>query len=297
MGVNGILNVNKPCGPTSFGIVATIRRFSGEKRVGHAGTLDPFASGVLPVCLGQAARVTEYIHDFSKEYVAGIMLGATTDTLDSQGSITSRSDPCGITPGQVQQELQGFVGDISQVPPAYSAVKIKGKQSYKLARAGISVPLEPRCVTVNSIDMLSFATPYLKVRVQCSRGTYIRSIAGDLGTALGCGAYLQDLVRTVYGPYRIEDALSLDDIGRSAAAGGISMLLYPVDHPLQSWQQQVLDDEKSAAVLSGTAIVPQAPFPDTGQLLRCYDRNGRFLAILKFSAETGLWRPAKVFAL
>jgi len=297
MGANGILNVNKPCGPTSFGIVAAIRRISGEKRVGHAGTLDPAACGVLPVCLGQAARVTEYIHNFSKEYVAGITLGATTDTLDAQGNITSCGDAGNLTSGQVQEALHGFLGDISQVPPAYSAVKIKGKQSYKLARAGISTPLAQRHVTINSIELLSFATPYLKIRVQCSRGTYIRSIASDLGAALGCGAYLQDLVRTAYGPYRIEDALSPDDIGKVAAAGDISTLLYPVDHPLQSWQKQVLDDEKSAAVLNGRAIVLEAPSLDIGQLLCCYDCNGRFLSILKFAAETGLWRPAKVFNL
>jgi tRNA pseudouridine55 synthase len=295
MGANGILNVNKPCGPTSFDIVASIRRICGEKRVGHAGTLDPAASGVLPVCLGQATRVAEYIHNFSKEYVAGIMLGATTDTLDAKGSVTSRSDPGGITPGQVQQALQGFLGEISQVPPAYSAVKIKGRQSYKLARAGISVPLEPRRVTVNSIDILSFASPYIKVRIQCSTGTYIRSIAGDLGAVLGCGAYLHDLVRTVYGPYRIEEALSPDDINKAVASGDISSMLYPVDHPIKSWQKQVLDDEKSAAALSGTALALEDAGLDIGQLLACYDRNGRFLAIFKFDQASGLWRPEKVF--
>jgi len=264
--------------------------------VGHAGTLDPAASGVLPVCLGQATRVTEYIHGFSKEYLAGIMLGATTDTLDAGGSIISRSDPAGITLEQVQQALQSFIGEISQVPPAYSAVKIKGKQSYKLARAGVSVPLEPRSVTINSIDILSFATPYLKARIQCSTGTYIRSIAGDLGAALGCGAYLQDLVRTAYGPYHVEEALSMDDIVKAAASGEISRVLYPVDHPLQSWQKQVLDDEKTAAALSGKALALEDPALDTSRLLACYDLNGGFLAIFKFAPESGLWRPEKVFS-
>jgi tRNA pseudouridine55 synthase len=295
MGVNGILNVNKPCGPTSFDIVASIRRICGEKRVGHAGTLDPAASGVLPVCLGQATRVAEYIHNFSKEYVAGITLGAVTDTLDAGGTVTSRSDPGGINIGQVRQALQGFVGDISQVPPAYSAIKIKGKQSYKLARAGVSVPLEPRHVTVNSIEILSFANPYLKVRIQCSTGTYIRSIAADLGSALGCGAYLQDLVRTVYGPYKIEEALSPEAIIKAFESGDTSSLLHPVDHPLQSWQKQVLGDEQAAAALTGIALAFDGPALDTGQLLACYDRKGRFLAVFKFAAESGLWRPEKVF--
>jgi tRNA pseudouridine55 synthase len=295
MGANGILNVNKPCGPTSFDIVAAIRRLSGEKRVGHAGTLDPAASGVLPVCLGQATRITEYIHEFSKEYVAGIMLGATTDTLDAQGTITSHSDTGGISCGQVQHALQGFLGEISQAPPAYSAVKIKGKQSYKLARAGISVPLQPRCVTINSIDLLSFTIPYLKIRIQCSTGTYIRSLADDLGTVLGCGAYLKDLVRTSYGPYRIDEALSPDEIINRIESGSFSSLLHPVDHPLGSWQKNILDDESAIAVLRGTAVSLKFPLPDTGKLLRCYDGNGRFLAILKYSAATGLWHPHKVF--
>ena len=297
MGVNGILNVNKPCGPTSFSMVAAVRRLSGEKRVGHAGTLDPGASGVLPVCLGQAVRLTEYIHHFPKEYVAGIMLGATTDTLDAQGSLTSRGDASAITEEQVRQELQCFVGEISQAPPAYSAKKVGGKKSYRLARKGTSVPLEPRQVTINTIDMISFSNPYLKVRVHCSTGTYIRALARDLGTALGCGAYLQDLVRTAYGPYRIEDALSPDELSRQAGEGGLLSLLYPVDHPLQSWQRHVLDDRDSTLVLGGTAIHIPADTLDKGQLLCCYDRSGRFLAILKHSAENCLWWPEKVFSL
>jgi tRNA pseudouridine55 synthase len=295
MGVNGILNVNKPCGPTSFDIVASIRHICGEKRVGHAGTLDPAASGVLPVCLGQATRVAEYVHNFSKEYVAGITLGATTDTFDAAGIVTSRSDPGSITVDQVQQALQSFLGEISQVPPAYSAIKIKGKQSYKLARAGVSVPLEPRRVTVNSIDILSFTSPCLKVRIQCSTGTYIRSIAADLGSALGCGAYLQDLVRTVYGPYKIEDALSPERIIKLFEAGDISSFLHPVDHPLRCWQKQVLDDDRAAAALTGIALTLEDPALDTGQLLACYGRNGRFLGIFKFAPESRLWRPEKVF--
>jgi tRNA pseudouridine55 synthase len=295
MGANGILNVNKPCGPTSFSIVAAIRRISGEKRVGHAGTLDPAASGVLPVCLGQATRVTDYIHNFSKEYIAGITLGATTDTLDALGSFTSYGDAGSITLAQVQQALQSFRGDIQQSPPAYSAIKIGGKQSYKLARAGISIPLKPRTVTISSIDIMSFDLPYLKIRVQCSTGTYIRSIAGDLGADLGCGAYLQDLVRTAYGPYKIEDSITTDEISAAFAAGDSDRLLFPVDHPLMSWQKQLLDDTASTAVLSGIAIALENPDLDTGQLLRCCNRNGKFLAILKFSAESGLWHPEKVF--
>lgn len=297
MGLNGILNVNKLCGPTSFRIVDTIRRLSGEKRVGHAGTLDPGACGVLPVCLGQAVRLTEYIHRFDKEYIAGIMLGATTDTLDAQGSIMSRGDITGITAKGIEQALDAFTGEISQSPPLYSAVKIGGKKSYRLARSGVSVPLKPRFVRVNSIEMLSCEPPYLKIRVNCSTGTYIRAIARDLGEALGCGAHLKDLVRTAYGPYRMEDAFSLEEIEKSGRHFDFSPILLPVDHPLQSWQHKVLDDRMATCVLSGTPVSMKPPLPDTQQLLRCYDHKGRFLAILKFSPATGLWHPEKVFTM
>ncbi len=297
MGVNGILNINKPCGPTSFSMVATVRRLSGEKRVGHAGTLDPGASGVLPICLGQAVRLIEYMHNFPKEYVAGIMLGATTDTLDAQGSLISRGDATAISEKQVRQELQRFIGDISQAPPAYSAKKIGGKKSYRLARKGASIPLEPHSVTIDAINMLSFENPYLKVRVRCSTGTYIRALARDLGEALGCGAYLQDLLRTAYGPYNLDNALAPDELARQAQAAGLPGLLFPVDHPLQSWQKHVLDVRVAALVLSGTAIHLNDDTFDTGQLLCSYDSSGKFLGILKYSAANGLWWPEKIFNL
>lgn len=297
MSINGILNINKPVGPTSFRIVESVRRLCGENRVGHAGTLDPAASGVLPVCLGQAVRLTEYIHNFSKEYIAGIMLGATTDTLDAQGSLISRGYADDITEDRALQAIKGFIGEISQVPPAYSASKIGGKKAYRLARKGALPPLGPRRVTIYAIDVLSFKTPYLKVRVHCSTGTYIRALARDLGIALGCGAYLQDLVRTIYGPYRLEEALSPDELAAAVMAGNIENALYPIDHPLQSWPKQTLDERDSAHVLSGTAIYISSPSADTGQMLRCYDSSGKFLAILKFAAENGLWWPQKVFNL
>lgn len=297
MGVNGILNINKPCGPTSFGMVAAVRRLSDEKRVGHAGTLDPGASGVLPICVGQAVRLTEYIHKFPKEYIAGIMLGATTDTLDAQGSLISRGDATSISHNQVLQVLQRFIGDINQAPPAYSAKKIGGKKSYRLARKGASVPLEPRSVTIETIDMLSFETPYLKIKVRCSTGTYIRALARDLGEALGCGAYLQDLLRTAYGPYNLANALAPDELATKARETGLSNLLFPVDHPLQSWQKQVLDVKVAALVLGGTAIHLNNDDLDTTKLLCSYDSSGKFLGILKYSAKNGLWWPEKVFNL
>ena len=278
-------------------MVEAVRGLSGEKRAGHTGTLDPAACGVLPICLGQAVRLTEYIHGFSKEYLAGIMLGATTDTLDAQGSIISRSDTTDITEDRVLQVIKGFIGDISQVPPLYSALRIGGKRAYRLVREGIHPLLEPRHVTIEAIDMMAFELPYLRVRMRCSSGTYIRAFARDLGITLGCGAYLQDLTRISYGPYRLKEALSIDELARTIRDRGIESVLHPIDHPLQSWPKHVLDDHDSACIRNGIAIHISSSMPKTDQMLRCYDSRGKFLAILKFAAENDLWWPQKVFNL
>ena len=232
VGLNGLLNVNKPSGCTSFSIVARVRRLSGEKRVGHAGTLDPAASGVLPICLGQATRVAEYLMEYSKEYLAGIELGTSTDTYDSEGRITSRGSLHNISPALIEGALQSFKGDIDQVPPAFSAVKVGGRKSYALARAGREVALQPRRVHIHAIEILSFDLPYLKLRIYCSKGTYVRSLAHDLGVKLGCYAYLKDLVRTSYGPFKVADAVTLDQLHAAAAEGRIGQLLYPLDYVL-----------------------------------------------------------------
>lgn len=296
MGINGILNVNKPPGCTSFSIVAMIRRLTGEKRVGHAGTLDPAATGVLPVCLGQATRIVEYLHDCPKEYIAGIELGTSTDTLDGDGNIICRRDPGHVTFSSIQSALASFSGTISQIPPSYSAIKIKGRQSYEFARAGINIPLQPRKVRIDCIDILAFELPYLKIKILCSKGTYIRSIANDLGNMLECGAYLKDLVRTAYGPYRISDSISPDEIQTAIEGGSLSTLLYPPDHPLMNWEKQQIDEERSIAVVQGHDIVlDTASFEN--HYCRLYDSTGKFLSIMKFIPETGLWHPEKVFNL
>ena len=219
MGVNGILNVNKPGECTSFSIVAKIRRITGEKRVGHAGTLDPAATGVLPICLGQATRITEYLHAFSKQYVADIELGVSTDTFDGQGRVISCKDASSVTPSLLQQALDSFRGTIDQVPPVYSAIKIKGRQAYSLAREGIKISLHPRQVRIERMELLAFEPPYLKLSILCSKGTYVRSLANDLGEKLGCGAYLKGLTRTAYGPFTIHDSHSPEEIQAAFETG------------------------------------------------------------------------------
>jgi tRNA pseudouridine55 synthase len=285
MGVNGILNVNKPGDCTSFSVVAKIRRMTGEKRVGHAGTLDPAATGVLPICLGQATRITEYLHALSKRYVADIELGISTDTFDGQGRVISCKEASGVTLSLLQLAL----------PPIYSAIKINGRQSYSLAREGIKISLKPRQVRIERLEMLAFEPPYVKLSILCSKGTYIRSLANDLGERLGCGAYLKALTRTAYGQFDIRDSHSPEEIQSAVENGKLQSLLYSADYPLLDWQKLVLDQKTAGEVLTGTDIAPVAEDISVGTLCRAYDPEDRFIAIMKFRPETGLWHPEKVF--
>ena len=297
MGANGILNVNKSSGCTSFSIVALVRRLSGEKRVGHAGTLDPAATGVLPICLGQATRITEYLHDCTKEYIALIEFGTTTDTFDREGKVTSRKDAALVTFQLIEKSLMSFQGTIQQVPPAYSAIKVKGRQSYELAREGIPVSHQPRKVKIDLIEILGFENPCLEIKIRCSKGTYIRSLANDLGEMLGCGAYLKDLTRTAYGPFTLDNAISVDDIRTARAEGNLHRLLYPVDYPLQQWDSQVATDEASREIVQGHDMRFDNVDATINHHIRVYNPEKKLLAIMKFVPETLLWHPEKVFSL
>jgi tRNA pseudouridine55 synthase len=294
MGIDGILNVNKPLGYSSFKVVSQIRRMTGEKRVGHAGTLDPAATGVLPICLGQATRVSEYFLSHTKKYVALIELGITTDTFDSQGTITSRKDAIPVTLSLVHQALEDFKGTIFQVPPSYSAVKIKGKPAYKMAREGIEVSIKPREVRIESIEIISFENSCIELKIECSKGTYIRSIANDLGEKLGCGAYLKNLARTVYGPFKIANAVSLEDIGNACNSGQIAKILYPVDSPLAGLERQDIDEKTSHDIVHGHDVILYPPSLEQNLLCRAY-YSGKIFAIMKFLPAQGKWHPEKVF--
>jgi len=296
MRVNGIVNVNKLAGRTSFSVVSVVRRLTGEKHVGHAGTLDPMATGVLPVCLGQATRITEYIHELPKEYVADIELGTTTDTFDLEGSVTSRQDPASVTLKSLEDCLPKFQGTIEQSPPAYSALKLKGRRSYELVRDGEPVTHPPRRVNIHLIELVSFELPYLRIKVRCSKGTYIRSLANDLGRMLGCGAYLKGLVRTAYGPFTLERSLTVDEIKEALSAGCIDPLLHPPDYPLEQWDRLPVTEDQRLEIIRGHDLSFDLTTSVVGRL-RAYTPAGTFLAIMKFVPETLLWHPEKVFDL
>lgn len=295
--MDGILNIDKPAGKTSYSVVARIKRLTGEKRVGHAGTLDPDATGVLPVCLGKATRIVEYLTNASKAYRADIELGIATDTYDAGGKVVQRGDASGIDHNQLESALQRFRGRISQTPPMYSALKHQGQPLYKLARAGINIERKSRTVTINRLEIIDWQPPIVTLEVACSKGTYIRSLAHDLGQALGCGAYLKSLIRNQYGPFQVKDAISLPRFEEACRHGDWERLIYPVDYVLQDYRAVVIDEADEKAIKQGKSIELAGTDENaTMSLYRAYAPDGRFLGLLRYLPDSGRWQPEKVFA-
>jgi len=218
--MNGLLLVDKPCGITSFDVVRKVRRWCGLRQVGHCGTLDPSATGVLPVAIGSATRLVEYLMAGDKEYVAILRLGTVTDTQDGDGQILETRPWNNIDRSTLEAAVAGFVGPIQQIPPMHSALKRDGVPLYRLARQGIQVEREPREVRIDSIEMLDVAMPDVTLRITCGKGTYIRTLCHDLGQALGCGAHMAVLRRTRCGVFRVEQCHPVDQLETIAAAGG-----------------------------------------------------------------------------
>ena len=299
--VEGILNVNKPRGMTSFAVVSLVRRLTGIRRVGHAGTLDPVADGVLPICIGRhATRIVEYLVDARKAYRAVIRLGVATDTYDSEGEVVATGDPSGVTRAQMETALRQFVGEIQQVPPMYSALKYQGQPLYRYARAGKTVPLKARTVRIYRLELLNFESPLVEIEMECGRGTYVRSLAHDLGERLGCGGHMEGLTRLRSGPFLLEDAIGVEELEEVARHDAWQEVLSSVDRVLESWDAALLGEEHTIDLRQGRALVltparseAAEVAPDT--LCRAYSEAGTFLGILRYRGE-GCWRPEKVFA-
>lgn len=293
---SGILVVDKPLGATSFDIVRRIRRATGEKRVGHAGTLDPAATGVLLVLLGQATRVTEYLMDMAKTYRGTVHLGVSTATYDSEGDVVREADASGVAEDTLHDVLKAFVGEIEQVPPAHSAVKIDGERAYHRARRGEDVEMKARPVTIYRIELLRYEPPIAELEVECARGTYIRSLAHDLGERLGCGAHLASLVRTRIGPFSVDAAADEATLSAAFEADTWRELLQPIDCGLIALPAITLEieDEKDLRHGQGVVIAGVEP-PPHGTEARGYAEDGSLVGIIRFDAGTGMWRPRKVF--
>ena len=302
--MDGILNVNKPRGKTSFGVVALIRRLSGERRVGHAGTLDPEATGVLPICLGQATRVVEFLVDATKTYRAEIELGIATDTYDSTGTIVQRGDISGIGREQVEAVLDSFRGQILQTPPMYSAVKHQGRPLYQLARAGITIERQQRQVEVYRLEVTAWQPPVVTEEVVCSKGTYIRSIAHDIGQVLGCGANVRNLIRLRCGIFGIEEAVSVPELEDAFRDGYWQQFVRPMDSVLTDWRAETVSEETAQVIRNGRPVELESN-PDgdpevlTDSVLdtrcRVYTPDGRLLSLMRFDTATRQWLPVKVF--
>ena len=228
----GILNVDKPEGITSFQVVARVRKLSAVKKVGHAGTLDPLATGVLLVCLGQATRVSEYLMELPKTYLGSVRLGVATDTFDATGATTFEGDAGAVDETKLKAALETLERREEQTPPSYSAIKVEGTPAYRLARAGRPVSMRPRKVNIERIDLLSFEPPLVELEIRCGKGTYIRTLADDLGQLLGCGAHLAALRRTAVGLFHVDDAFSMNRLETAFKDGSWQELLLPRDYGL-----------------------------------------------------------------
>lgn len=308
--MHGFLNIDKPAGITSHDVVARVRRLAGQRRVGHAGTLDPLATGVLVVALGGATRLIEYVqNETRKRYLAVVRLGVTTATDDAEGAPLAERPVPPLAAGDIERTLAGFRGEIMQTPPAYSALHLQGHRLYDLARAGVVVDIPPRPVIIEQLHLVRWEPPLLTLDIACGKGTYIRSLARDIGAALGCGGHLAALRRTAVGPFRIEDAVALDLLeGASGKAGGrgrgddssftapllrafLPAVLQPPEAAVADWPRADLDAAAARRVRNG---LPLALPGLSGDRARAHGPDGALLALLHRAGDA--WKPEKVFS-
>jgi tRNA pseudouridine55 synthase len=290
--VSGVLVVDKPVGLTSHDVVQIIRRGTGIRRAGHTGTLDPRASGVLVILIGPAVRLSEYVSASDKRYQATIRLGSATDTYDSEGRVVSSASVDGISEDQFKKVLESFIGEIEQVPPPFSAVKVKGRKAYEMAREGEEIDLRPRKIKVYSLDILEWAPPEVVIDVYCSSGTYVRSLANDLGQALGTGAHLVGLRRTKSGRFTLRDAVPLRRLKEAFDAGDWYKYLIPAADALGDWPMVELDADQVELIRHGHRIPAE---PGSKGWARGVSQQGDLVALLEHDDETNEWQPRKVF--
>ena len=297
----GVLVVNKETDWTSHDVVAKMRTIFGGVKVGHAGTLDPAATGVLPVLVGRATRVSEYLVDWDKEYRAVLRLGETTDTQDATGQVLARVDPSAIGEGSIRETIARFRGAQRQMPPMYSAVKVGGRPLYKAARAGETIDRAERTIVIHALDILAVEGRNVTLNVVCSKGTYIRTLCADIGQALGVGGHLYTLERRRVGPLSIDDALTVDQAEAQAAIGTLPRHLITLDQALERLPVLVLTGDQTRLALHGGAVSPagieQLPASVEPVSVRLHDQEGRLLAIGIHDARTaGLIKIRKVLA-
>jgi tRNA pseudouridine55 synthase len=285
---SGVLPVDKGTGVTSFQVVAQLRRALRAPKIGHGGTLDPAATGLLPILVGEATKLTPYLVDLEKEYVATVRLGVSTDTQDLSGTVLETKPVPDFDATTLAAALERFVGTIRQVPPMYSALHHDGRRLYELAREGVEVERPSREVTVHAIEVEGLAPPDLTIRVRCGKGFYVRTLAADLGTTLGCGGALARLVRTRVGPYRLEEAVPWSDVRDARDGTGLWPRLCPLDSPLESMPEARLPEQAVRAFVNGQSVT----YPGAPGLLRVYGPGGILLGI--GNRRGGLVKPERL---
>ena len=296
--ISGVLVVDKPVGMTSHDVVEAIRRGTGIRRAGHTGTLDPRASGVLVILIGPAVRLSEYVSASDKRYQAIIRLGSSTDTFDADGKFVRSDQPVNVTEEQFEKILKQFEGEIEQVPPPYSAIKVGGRRAYDMARQGEEVELAPRKIQVHHLEVLEWAPPEVVVDVHCSSGTYVRSLANDMGNALGTGAYLVGLRRTKSGRFSLRDATPLRKLQEAFQAGNWYQYLIPAAEALADWPAVELNPDEVEEVRHGHRVKYASSGVAQPELVRGVSAAGELIALMiPATGEDGSaeWQPKKVF--
>lgn len=296
--LNGIIIIHKEAGYTSADVVAKMRGICKQKKIGHTGTLDPEATGVLPVCLGSGTKLCDMLTDKDKEYVTELLLGVETDTQDTTGRVLSEKT-VNITGAEVEQAVSSFQGSYMQVPPMYSAIKVDGKRLYELARAGKEVERSAREVIIHEIEILEQKLPVVKMRVVCSKGTYIRTLCADIGTRLGCGGTMQSLIRTRVGKFLLKDAVTLGELETLAGEGRLENVLLPVESVFENFPALHVKQEFHKLLDNGNSLFPgqtleNKVFPE-GQWVKMYWEEGKFAGIYAYENGRGWYKPIKMF--
>ena len=291
--IHGIINVYKEKGFTSHDVVAKLRGIVGQKKIGHTGTLDPDATGVLPVCLGKATKLCDLLTDKNKTYEAVLLLGKTTDTQDITGEVLEEKSTEALTEEKVREAIEGFIGDYEQIPPMYSALKVNGKKLYELARAGVEVERKPRRIKINSLRVndinLEDDIKTVTITVDCSKGTYIRTLCQDIGEKLGCGACMMELIRTRVGDFLIDDTLTLNQIAAYMIKGEMEEHIISIDSMFPSYTRLTVDEAYNKLLYNGNKLPLEAVVNEDCEFLdmekfRIYDSGNTFVGIYQYIA-------------
>ncbi|RGG55968.1 tRNA pseudouridine(55) synthase TruB [Ruminococcus sp. AM29-19LB] len=297
--INGIVNIYKEKGYTSHDVVAVLRKVVGQKKIGHTGTLDPDATGVLPVCLGRATKVCELLTDHDKTYEALLLLGKTTDTQDISGEVLEERDPGDLTEEEVRSYIESFIGEYDQIPPMYSALKVNGKKLYELAREGKTVERKSRKVQIHGIRILEMNLPHVRMEVDCSKGTYIRTLCHDIGEKLQVGGCMEELERTKVGRFLKEDAVTLDEVRQKMEQGEGAELFTPLDQIFAELPAVTVTDAKAWMSYNGNDLperflLEKEAWTD-GQEVRVYDSRKNFIGLYQYRAPKKLFHIKKMF--